>query len=57
MVLLNSVATKDNLEKRGVSVDNNLCCFCRVEVESASHLFFVCMIVWLVWKQCYAWMG
>jgi len=43
-VLLNSVAIKDNLERRGVSVDSNLCCFCRVEMESTSHLFFECRI-------------
>jgi len=33
-VLFNSVATKINLERRGVSVDSNLCSFGRMEVES-----------------------
>jgi len=39
-VLFNSVATKVNLERRGVSVDSNLCSFCRMEVKSTTHLFF-----------------
>ena len=39
-VLINSVATKVNLERRRVSVDSNLCSFYRMEVESANHLFF-----------------
>jgi len=49
-VLFNSVATKVNLERRGVLVDNNLCSFCRMGVESTNHLFFECRIVGLVWK-------
>ena len=55
-VLFNSVATKVNLERRGVSVDSNLCSFCRMEVESTNHLFFECRIVGLVWKQCFTWL-
>jgi len=47
-VLFNSVTTKVNLERRGVSVDSNLCSFCRMEVESTNHLFFECRIAWLV---------
>jgi len=26
-------------------------------VESIKHMFFEYRIVWLVWNQCYAWMG
>jgi len=39
-VLLNSIVSKDNLERRGVAVVSNLCCFCRVELESTRHFFF-----------------
>jgi len=56
-VLSNSVATKVNLERRGVSVDSNLCSFCRMEVKSTNHLFFYCRIAGLVWKQCFTWLG
>ena len=55
-VLINSIATKVNLEKRGVLVYTNLCSFCRMAVESTKHMFFECRIAWLVWNQCYAWM-
>jgi len=27
-VLVNSIASKDNLERRGVAIASNLCCFC-----------------------------
>jgi len=56
-VLINSIATKVNLERRGVLVDTNICSFCRMAVESTKHMFFECKIAWLVWNQCYAWMG
>jgi len=28
-----------------------------MEVKSTNHLFFECGIAWLVWKQCFTWMG
>jgi len=56
-VLLNSITSKDNLERQGVAIVSNLCCFCKVEVESTRHLFFECRVTWLVWNKCYAWLG
>ena len=56
-VLINSIATKVNLERRGVLVDTNLCSFCRMAVESTKHIFFYCKIAWLVWNKCHAWLG
>jgi len=56
-VLINSIATKANLERRGILVDTNLCSFCRMTVESTKHMFFYCRIAWLVWNQCYTWLG
>ena len=55
-VLVNSIASKDNLERRGVAAASNLCCFCGVKVETTKPIFFCCIIVWLVWNQCYAWL-
>jgi len=55
-VLINSIATKANLERRGVLVDTNLCSFCRMAVESTKHMFFYCRSAWLVWNKCYAWL-
>jgi len=26
-------------------------------VESTKHMFFYCRIAWLVWNQCYTWLG
>ena len=49
-VLVNSIASKANLERRGIVVNNNLCCFCEVEVETTRHLFCDCRNVWLVWN-------
>ena len=56
-VLKNKIVTKVNLARRGVSVDNTVCCFCREKEETTSHLFFECRVVWLVWNLCYDWIG
>jgi len=53
-VLGNSIASKANLVRHGVTVDCSSCCLCWEEVETTQHLFFECIIVWLVWSQCYA---
>jgi len=55
-VLENKLATRLNLEKRGIAVESPLCSLCRVEEESNSHLFFECSFVWLVWSRCFAWL-
>jgi len=56
-VIENKIATKVNLERRGVQVKSNLCCLCRVLEESTSHLFFGCRVTWLAWNLCYVWLG
>jgi len=56
-VLLNKIATRVNLERCGVVVESLLCSLCGVEEESCHHLFFECRIAWLVWNQCFAWLG
>jgi len=56
-VIENKITTKVNLERRGVQVESNLCCLCRVSGESTSHLFFDCRVAWLARNLCYAWLG
>ena len=56
-VLENKLATKCNLVRRGVEFESYLCIMCRVEEEFNRHLFFDCKITWLVWSQCYTWLG
>ena len=56
-VLENKIATKVNLEKRGIVLDSPLCSFCRVEEKSCRHLFFECRFAWLVWSHCFEWIG
>ena len=56
-VLENKLAIKNNLVRRGVVTESNMCVLCGMKEESCSHLFFECRLVWLVWSQCYAWLG
>ena len=51
------LATRVNLEKRGIAVESPFCSLCRVEVESNNHLFCECRFAWLVWSGCFAWLG
>jgi len=52
-MLDNKLATRVNLERRGVSVENSLCCLCGKEDESYRHLFFNCCFAWRVWCLCF----
>ena len=56
-VLKNKLATKFNLVRRRVEYESILCILCGVEEESSRHLFFEYRLAWLVWSQCYAWLG
>ena len=56
-VLENKIATRANLERRGVLVDSPLCCLCEKEEESYRHLFFGCRFAWRVWCLCLEWLG
>jgi len=38
-VLENKIASKRNLEKRGISVESNVCSMCGEGEETTSHLF------------------
>jgi len=30
---------------------------CEEETKTTSHLFYICMVAWLVWSKCYEWVG
>ena len=55
--LLNKVATKDNLGRRGINITDSLCNMCRFVDESSSHLFFTCDVAMGVWNMCNKWVG
>jgi len=53
----NIISTRVNLERRGVVVENSLCCLCGKEEKSYRHLFFICSFAWRVWSLCFEWLG
>jgi len=57
MVIENKVASKVNLERHGIGIENNLCCFCRQLEKSTNHLFLGCRVAWQIWNLCYDWLG
>jgi len=58
-VFLNRLATIDNLEARGISFphDTGLRVLCNEEVESVTHLFMSCKVVFQIWQKCLDWIG
>lgn len=47
---LNRIAVKENLQQRGVLVENGgLCSICGIVVESTSHLLLHCETIWKLW--------
>jgi len=55
-VMKNKIATRVNLERRGVLLKSILCCLCGKEEESYRHLFFDCIFGWRVWCFCFKWL-
>ena len=51
------LATKNNLVRKGVVIENNMCVLCGMEEDSCSHAAIKCRLAWLVQSQCYAWLG
>jgi len=41
-VLTNTIATKDNLMQRSITLVSNLCPLCGEKLETVNHLFFKC---------------
>ncbi|KAL5172857.1 putative ribonuclease H protein [Glycine soja] len=54
-LLWDKLPTKDNLIKRQIQVDNDLCPFCHNQPESASHLFFTCGKTMAIWWEYLSW--
>ena len=44
MILLNKVATKDNLRNKEIGFDNNMRDLCGLQEELVSHIFFNCIV-------------
>jgi len=56
-VMLNKVATYDNLHNRGIKLANRMCVMCGNNKETISHLFFSCRTRNYIWKLCENWVG
>ncbi|XP_058751954.1 uncharacterized protein LOC131625071 [Vicia villosa] len=53
------MATKDQLYKRGILVDNNdlICIMCMTEEETLTHLFGDCEVELHIWRKVFALIG
>jgi len=54
-VIINKVATRDNLERKGIDVGSRMCVLCGTNEETINHLFFSCDVTSHVWKMCDSW--
>ncbi|XP_071709066.1 uncharacterized protein [Rutidosis leptorrhynchoides] len=54
---LDKIATRVNLLKLGVSLDNNKCPFCDRIQEDRDHLFVTCSYIVPLWRSYLAWWG
>lgn len=55
--ILDKLATKDQLVKRGILVEGNesKCVFCLTEDETLWHLFSSCVVFKGIWRRVYGW--
>jgi len=53
----NRIATKQNLQRRGVATGDNLCVLCGKEEETTSHILVSCEESSKVWNMCFSWLG
>ena len=54
-LLWDRLPTKDNLAKRQILINNDLCPFCNSKPESAPHLFFTCDKIQPLWWEFLSW--
>ena len=54
-LLWDRLPTKENLIRRQVVIENDLCTFCQSQVECASHLFFTYKKVMPTWWEFNSW--
>ncbi|KAH1262108.1 Serine/threonine-protein phosphatase PP2A-4 catalytic subunit [Glycine max] len=52
---LRKLPTKDNLSRRQIQLDNDLCPLCQTQPETASHLFFTYEKVLPLWWEFFTW--
>lgn len=58
MASLEKLKTGDFLLNKGlIIVSNALCPFCRLHVESQSHILFTCSVSWFIWMMILDWWG
>ncbi|GAU47706.1 hypothetical protein TSUD_177110 [Trifolium subterraneum] len=57
--LLGRLPTKENLVKRGISLEGTMvgCVMCGGGRESEDHLFAACSTTWEVWSKVHRWFG
>ena len=53
----NRIATKQNLQRRGVAMEDTLCVLCGKEEETTSHILVLCEESIKVWNLCLSWLG
>ncbi|XP_058776848.1 uncharacterized protein LOC131651198 [Vicia villosa] len=58
-MFISRLPTKDLLFLKGVNfISSNLLCeFCRCQLETPNHLFFLCFVSKDLWGNIYSWMG
>lgn len=58
-IILDRLATKDNLIKRGIVLlgGDISCCLCGQGVEQSYHIFSKCKGAWFVWMKELGWWG
>lgn len=49
--------TKSNLGRRQIEINDNICPFCRNQLEDAAHLFFNCNKSLALWWESLSWTG
>jgi hypothetical protein len=57
--LLGRLPTKENLVKRGISLEGTMvgCVMCGGGRESEDHLFAACSTTWELWSKVHRWFG
>lgn len=56
-VMLDRMPSRENLRKRNVNLDDDLCPFCTQREETISHVILSCKEIDVVWKQCFEWLN
>ncbi|GJY65523.1 RNA-directed DNA polymerase, eukaryota, reverse transcriptase zinc-binding domain protein [Tanacetum coccineum] len=52
---LNKLATRVNLDRKGIDVDSTLCPLCMEDVETVNHIFFSCNMATVLWGLFASW--